>query len=180
MGSAGGWKTIPEVMPDCRVAAVAEDGEALRALREEEIDIVVSDIRMPMATGLRSPWRPGKSEKRPKVILVSGYDEFGHAKQAIDLNVVSYLLKPIDKQELQQVLQRAAAEIRQEEARAGSAELVQAAILKYLQNYLQQPEEYTFQELARAVKSAGKRYEAVYAGVFQCDISLEKGPPRPR
>ena len=46
-------KTIPEVMPDCRVAAVAEDGEAaLRALREEEIDIVVSDIRMPMATGL--------------------------------------------------------------------------------------------------------------------------------
>lgn len=169
-------KTIPEVMPDCRVAAVAEDGEAaLRALREEEIDIVVSDIRMPMATGLEIALAAGKSEKRPKVILVSGYDEFGYAKQAIDLNVVSYLLKPIDKQELQQVLQRAAAEIRQEEARAGSAELVQAAILKYLQNYLQQPEEYTFQELARAVKSAGKRYEAVYAGVFQCDISLEKG-----
>ncbi|WP_418710259.1 response regulator, partial [Allofournierella sp.] len=108
-------KTIPEVMPDCRVAAVAEDGEAaLRALREEEIDIVVSDIRMPMATGLEIALAAGKSEKRPKVILVSGYDEFGYAKQAIDLNVVSYLLKPIDKQELQQALQRAAAEIRQE------------------------------------------------------------------
>ena len=172
-------KTIPEVMPDCRVAAVAEDRRG--AARPGGRGNRHCGVGHPHAHGHRFEiaLAAGKSEKRPKVILVSGYDEFGHAKQAIDLNVVSYLLKPIDKQEPQQVLQGRRPRSGRRRP-AGSAELVQAAILKYLQNYLQQPEEYTLQELARAVKSAGKRYEAVYAGVFQCDISLEKGPPRPR
>lgn len=77
-------------------------------------DILICDIQVPGKKGLdvireARPYLPSM-----KSIILSGYQEFEYAKQAIDLNVESYLLKPVKQQELNQCLQEVCACLDQE------------------------------------------------------------------
>lgn len=89
------------------IAAVAENGaRALEYVREQLIDIVITDIKMPMMDGLEL-LRKSK-EIRPDTIflILSGYDDFEYARQALRYGADDYILKPIKEEELLDSLNR--------------------------------------------------------------------------
>lgn len=89
----------------CREASNGQ--EALEILRKEHIDVVITDIKMPVMDGIELIKRISEEfENRPAVIIISGYNEFEFAKAAIRYGVNDYLLKPIDEVELIQTLER--------------------------------------------------------------------------
>lgn len=92
------------------IGAVNNGKKAMQILEEEEPDLVITDIKMPYYTGLDIA-RAAK-EKNPDIIVVvlSGYNDFEYARKAIKLGVLDFISKPIDLQELDNVLKKVTAQ----------------------------------------------------------------------
>lgn len=98
----------------------APDGEmALPMIRDLNPDILLTDIRMPFMDGMELCAQVKRVLPWIGVVILSGYDDFAYARQAISLGVKEYLLKPITADELGEALKRVAARIT-EERRAAS------------------------------------------------------------
>ena len=83
----------------------AADGEmALPLLIRQQPDLLITDIKMPFMDGLTLARLAKKEIPRLKVVILSGYDDFNYAKQAIGIGVEDYLLKPITKNALSERL----------------------------------------------------------------------------
>ena len=79
----------------------AADGEmALPLLIRQHPDLLITDIKMPFMDGLTLARLAKKEIPGLKVVILSGYDDFNYAKQAIGIGVEDYLLKPITKNAL--------------------------------------------------------------------------------
>lgn len=81
--------------------------EALEKLKNYKIDIALVDINIPFLSGLDFIKKGKMLSKDTIFIIVSGYDNFSYARQAIEYGVFRYILKPIEKEELYNVLQAA-------------------------------------------------------------------------
>ncbi|MCM3693587.1 response regulator [Neobacillus niacini] len=89
------------------VAAEAEDGEeALELALKYEIDILLADLNMPIMNGLALIKNIRRSLPNCRVVVISGYDEFAYAQEALRLQVDDYILKPIKPSNLTEVLER--------------------------------------------------------------------------
>lgn len=89
------------------VIAEAEDGEeAIELSLLHSIDILLVDINMPIANGLQVIKRVKSKLPDCRIIIITGYDEFKYAQEAIRLNVSDYLLKPIDPDHLLDLLNK--------------------------------------------------------------------------
>ncbi|CAM3374474.1 response regulator transcription factor [Marinicrinis lubricantis] len=98
---------IERIEPRAHVVATAYNGlDALEILKKEPIDILVTDIRMPMMDGLSLIEAASSFHPRLKSILLTGYNDFEYARKAIQLNVCDYLLKPLDSVEFERVLKK--------------------------------------------------------------------------
>ena len=82
------------------VGTVHNGADALEFIEKHPIDALLTDIQMPYVTGIELAKHLKNLYPKIKLAFISGYDEFTYAKEAIHLDVVSYLLKPIDQQEL--------------------------------------------------------------------------------
>lgn len=71
--------------------------EALQKIKEWHPDILITDIRMPFINGLDLIAEAVKLQPSLRTVIISGYEDFNYAQQAIRLHVVSYLTKPIDE-----------------------------------------------------------------------------------
>ncbi|MDD3334751.1 MAG: response regulator, partial [Eubacteriales bacterium] len=90
------------------VAGEAGDGmEALRLCESVEPDLMITDIRMPLMDGLTLCRKAKAILPMLQCIILSGYDDFDFAKQAIELKTMSYLLKPISSSEFKEMLVKA-------------------------------------------------------------------------
>ena len=79
----------------------AADGEmALPLLIRQQPDLLITDIKMPFMDGLTLAKLAKKEIPGIKIVILSGYDDFNYAKQAISIGVEDYLLKPITKNAL--------------------------------------------------------------------------------
>ncbi|OIB03689.1 DNA-binding response regulator [Paenibacillus sp. LC231] len=84
----------------------AENGmSAKRILLQNAIDILITDVRMPLMDGLELSKQARKTQQDLKIVICSGYDEFEYARSAIRLGVVNYLLKPLVREEFLQVME---------------------------------------------------------------------------
>ncbi|NGM82061.1 response regulator [Paenibacillus sp. 7124] len=91
----------------CIVIGEAENGEAgLEQIRALKPDIVIVDVNMPLMNGI-SMIEQSVQEAVCSYIILSGYDEFGLARQAIRLGVTEYLVKPLEQEQLLGALERA-------------------------------------------------------------------------
>lgn len=100
---AGEWEKLA-------VSEIAEAPEArtgLQLLKEWKPDIVLVDIKMPVMDGMEMLRRASAEHPEAKYIIISGFDEFEYARQAIHYRVLDYLLKPVDKVELNRSLREA-------------------------------------------------------------------------
>lgn len=95
----------------------APDGEiALQTMQDVKPDILITDIRMPFMDGMQLCEAVAHTMPWVQIVILSGYDDFSYAQQAISLGVKEYLLKPVSAQELLEVLRRIAGRIREERA----------------------------------------------------------------
>ncbi|MFC5702626.1 response regulator [Cohnella faecalis] len=83
-----------------RVLQAYSGPEALERLRRESVDIVVTDIRMPVMSGLELIREIGTSNPQTDCLLLTGHAEFEYARQAVELGAAGYLMKPVRHEEL--------------------------------------------------------------------------------
>lgn len=93
------------------IAKLAEDGqEALDYLREHAVDLIIADIKMPVMDGLTLLERVRSEQiSNAAFVILSGYNDFCYAQTAIRNNCMDYILKPVQKNHLLEILRKAAA-----------------------------------------------------------------------
>ncbi len=96
---------IGQEINDYEVIGTAFNGkEAFHMIKEKKPDVVITDIMMPMLTGLELIEECRENEINSNFIILTGYEKFEYARQAMSLGVTNYLLKPIDSMELKTCL----------------------------------------------------------------------------
>jgi len=88
------------------VCSASDGEEALSLMKDTKIDVIITDIKMPVMDGLDLCMHVNRMYPSCKVVLLSGYREFEYAKTAISLGVSEYLLKPVDMNELTALLRK--------------------------------------------------------------------------
>jgi len=97
----------------------AQNGiEAKQYLNDYDVDILVSDIRMPGHSGLELSEYVQKTSANTAIILLTGFGEFQYARQALRNQVFDYLLKPIKPDELMSAVAAAKFKIEQQKYKA--------------------------------------------------------------
>ena len=92
------------------IAAMAANGkEALEYLKENKVDLIIADIKMPVMTGLELL----ETLRREQIsdayfVILSGYSDFVYAQQAIRYKCMDYVLKPVEKDELTAIIRKVA------------------------------------------------------------------------
>lgn len=103
-----GLKTIIEKRTSgFQIVGEAANGEdALKVIIENEIDILITDIKMPIMDGVRLIKEIRKLGKSTKIIVLSGFDEYKFVRETLKNGAVDYLLKPIEKRVLIELLKK--------------------------------------------------------------------------
>lgn len=117
----GEWEKL-----QLEVVAVSTDGlEGYQRIRELQPDIVLLDIRMPGLDGLELVARCYQEKLRPHFIIISGYQEFAYAQKAMQFHISDYLVKPIDRDELNMALKKAVLAIEETQKRQDDLQTLQ-------------------------------------------------------
>lgn len=94
----------------------AGDGEyAYPMILKTQPDILLTDVKMPFMDGLELSRAVKKALPRTKIIVISGYNEFDYAKEAIKIGISDYLLKPVTSSSLTEALKKVADQILEEQ-----------------------------------------------------------------
>jgi two-component system response regulator YesN len=118
---------LPEIDPRWQVTGEAADGmEAVELLNKNAYDLVITDIRMSEMNGLELIRYISRMRPAIKVVILSGYDEFSYAQEAVRFGVSDYILKPVNDGDLRDVLERIAGRLQSQN--------VSDLTLKILQN----------------------------------------------
>lgn len=148
----------------------ASDGElAYPMIIKEKPDILITDIRMPFMDGLELCKLVKKELPNIKILILSGYDEFDYAKEAIRLGVTEYLLKPISSGKLLEALNGVSESIRREKE---DKDLVHKYMEEMRENTEHEKQKFFEQMIAGNLSMAdaletGKKYEMnLSAGMY--------------
>lgn len=148
----------------------ASDGElAYPMIIKEKPDILITDIRMPFMDGLELCKLVKKELPKIKILILSGYDEFDYAKEAIRLGVTEYLLKPISSGKLLEALNGVSESIRREKE---DKDLVRKYMEEMRENTEHEKQKFFEQMIAGNLSMAdaletGKKYEMnLSAGMY--------------
>ena len=97
---------IPWEQYGYRFVGEAADGEvALPLIRKTRPDVLITDIKMPFMDGLSLSRIVREEFPKTKILIISGYDDFEYAREAISIGVDQYILKPVTRMSLRKVLQ---------------------------------------------------------------------------
>lgn len=146
----------------------ASDGEmALPMIRKIRPNVLITDIRMPFMDGLALSQIVKQEIPDIKIIIISGYDEFEYAQQAISLGVERYLLKPITKGTLRKVLMEIREKIETEQE--------QKNYLETFQNEMKEYEDYSRRSFLEKVFGGMLSVQQIYEEAAKISLDLD-GP----
>ncbi|MFC5402242.1 response regulator [Cohnella soli] len=117
-------RTIRHHFPEHAVYQAANPENAVVLLRNESIDLVFTDVLMPGMTGLELMEISRQSHAHVKWVVISAYSEFAYAQEAVRLGAKDYLLKPIGKESLIEMIRKLGEEIAQESVRSKETHLL--------------------------------------------------------
>ena len=89
------------------VAGKAQNGvKALELSEKVQPDVVITDIKMPYMNGLELARYMKQENPGVRILILTGFDEFEYAKEAVHLEIDEYILKPVNADELSECLSR--------------------------------------------------------------------------
>lgn len=112
-------RLIEQTDPDFEVVAEAGDGErAIELLQTTPVDVVFTDIRMPVLDGLAVMDAVHADYPQVLVVAVSGYQDFAYVSHAVRAQILDYLLKPVSREAMAELLARVKATHAEQSRRA--------------------------------------------------------------
>ena len=102
-------RIMSKIKPELGFLVVGKAGngyDALELIEQHRPHVVLTDIKMPFINGIQLAKSIRRDYPTTKVAFISGYDEFEYAREAIELNVVSYLMKPITSSDIEDFLRK--------------------------------------------------------------------------
>lgn len=114
------------------IGACKNGKEAMEFLKENRVDLVITDICMPFVDGLELSKFVFESYPDSRVIIISGYNEFEYAKKAVKYRVAEYVLKPVTMAELSEVLLNVRKTLFEEKIKKDSMKKLEVAYIKNL------------------------------------------------
>lgn len=117
-------RTISHRFPEYAVYLAAGPEEALAHLHKRSIDIALTDILMPCMSGLELMNLSKGSHPKVKWVVISAYSEFAYAQEAVRIGAKDYLLKPIGKDMLTEMIEKLSTEVQREKELQEEAELL--------------------------------------------------------
>jgi len=146
----------------------ASDGEmALPLIRKTRPDVLITDIKMPFMDGLMLSRIVSKEFPAMKIIILSGHDDFDYARQAIEIGVEQYILKPVTREKMKKVLIEIKEKIESEREKSQYLEQFN----KEMQEYEQMAQRHFFEK----VFSGQFPVQDIYAEMEKLSLELD-GP----
>ena len=145
------------------VAEASNGKEALEILKKMDVDLIITDMRMPIMDGVELAKRCHQEFPRVKVIVLSGYSDFDYVKNSMKQGVRDYLLKPVAPDEIVETLRRIRQEV--EEEKKSQIETDQMRLLVH--SHLQEVQE---QYLLQLVKGEWSQFNAVTERLRQLQL----------
>lgn len=109
------------------------DGEeALNYIKENTVDILFTDVKMPFLDGLQLSKKAREIYPNLKIVIFSGFGEFEYAKRAIDIGVSDYILKPINPKEFKETMEKVINDVNEEKKENKNNELRQFREKEYI------------------------------------------------
>lgn len=133
---------LEDICPEDMLWEASDGTDALEILEHVPCEIIISDIRMAKMDGLSLLKRVKERRNEIFFILLSGYAEFSYAKEALALQASAYLLKPVNRLELQETLEEVKKKLKghleEEEKAADLKEKLKEALPVYMERILNQ------------------------------------------
>lgn len=86
---------------------------ALEVVQNQDVDVVFTDIRMAKMDGIELVRQIQKLDNKPFIVAISGYDEFSYAVELMRMGVREYILKPVDRNNIKEILEKFNNEIKE-------------------------------------------------------------------
>ncbi|MFD0869015.1 response regulator [Paenibacillus residui] len=132
-------KHVPWERLEVSEVETAMDGrEAWAKQQSFQADLIITDIRMPNMDGIELMERLKNADKPIRYIVLSGYEEFDYAKQALALGASDYVLKPVNIEELTGIIGKVLQDLRRQQAQAEQRIIFQQKIKRSLPALRQQ------------------------------------------
>ncbi|KKO55208.1 response regulator transcription factor [Paenibacillus sp. DMB20] len=106
---------------NCEIRHAGDGEEALRLMKNWTPDLLFTDIRMPVMDGLELCRRLSERQSGTQIVVVSGYSDFEYARACVDYGVKRYLLKPVNRKELGELLEKLKTGIRADHSSSSAA-----------------------------------------------------------
>ncbi len=149
----------------CIVGEAKNGKEAVELAWKTQPDIILMDVRMPGLDGIMASKAIKKFLPEVKIIIISAYDDFAYAHEAIQLRAVNYLLKPVQRGDMLDIIDRQLTELDNERRRKAEEEELREA-LQSMMPYIKIG--FIFELLAGNIKSTAKINErAEFLGIKQ-------------
>jgi two-component system response regulator YesN len=117
--------------------------EALKSLEENSVDLIITDIEMPHMSGIEFLKNIRERGWDIEVVFLTGFSEFQYAREGAKLNIVDYLLKPIDTNQLIDVLNRVKSKVLEKQIKGNKSynkELVSKQMIDIIQGKIKDEE----------------------------------------
>jgi len=105
---------------------------ALEILKSQPVDVMFTDIRMPKMDGITLVKAMQELPRQPLTVAVSGYDEFSYAVEMLRAGVKEYILKPVDRDQVKQILEKLDAEIAQRREKTENTRTIGGQQIRHL------------------------------------------------
>lgn len=151
----------------------AENGqEALDILLSMQPDMLLLDVQMPLRTGLEVMEEGSQAGLHPVTVILSGYDEFKYAQQAIRHGAKEYLLKPVRAADILECLNRLADETFGKESAVGEETEAEQSnhFVKMAEGYIAEhyAEELSLADVAEKVGISGGYLSTLFSQQLNC------------
>lgn len=106
--------------------------EAYDIIKNDKIDVMITDIRMPKKDGITLVREIQSLPNVPKVIVISGYDDFSYAVELLRYGAKEYILKPIERDKINRILEKLELEIKAENEQQNEIVQIGCQQFKYM------------------------------------------------
>ncbi len=105
---------------------------ALDILKSQPVDVMFTDIHMPKMDGVELVRAMKELPSKPLTVAISGYDDFSYAVEMLRAGVREYILKPVDREKIKEILVKLDAEIKDNQAKSENTRTISCQQLKHL------------------------------------------------